>query len=421
MKGQILVEIVILGLLILLSAFFSGSEIALSSIDKLTLKRLMREEKRGEKLYKLLSSPYWLITILVGNNLVNIGAASIATIMVGSLVKGRPGIVIGIATGLMTFFILVFGEITPKRYCYTHREKVALWVAEPVLIFSFIFFPVVKFLLFLTQGFLGKKRGEHFASKFSLTEKEIHQLIDLGEEEGALEKKEGEMVHSALEFDETQVKEIMTPRTHMVCVEENSSLSRLIGLINEAGYSRIPVYRKRIDNIVGVAYAKDLIKVLSKGKKKNLKVKEIMRPPIFVPYTIKLSELFRKLQQEKTHLAIVVDEYGGVAGLITVEDLLEEIVGEIEDEYDRKREEKIVLLKDGSALVKGDTDIDEINEKLGTTLPEKSPGFESIGGFLFHLLGKIPKKGETVKYDNLLLQVEEVDEKSIKSVKITFK
>jgi len=373
--------------------------------------------RKGEKIHLLLSKPSrWLITILIGNNLVNTAAASLATVLVQRIVKGTPGLAVGVVTGIMTFVTLVFGEITPKRYCREHAERIALKTAGPILFLSKVFAPIVNFLTLLSGGLLKISKSGGETVNHLITEKEIHTLIDIGQEEGALEKREEELAHSALEFDETRVKEIMTPRTKMTCILEKANLVKLSRLINKAGYSRIPVYRDRIDNIVGIAYAKDLLRIPHLWGK--MKVKDIMHSPIFVPYTVKLSEIFRQLQKEKTHLAIVVDEYGGVAGLITIEDLLEELVGEIEDEYDLDRVEKIKILDDGSALVEGDTDIDEINEKLGTLFPEKAASFESIGGLIFTLLGRMPRTREKINYNNTKMEVQEVDERRIKKVKI---
>jgi CBS domain containing-hemolysin-like protein len=401
-----------------LSAFFSGSEIALSSLDKLTLKSLIEENKKKNRWIKsLLSKPsQWLITILIGNNLVNIAAASLATLIIAEVIGGAPGKIAGIATGVTTFIILLFGEITPKRYCQQHARAISLKIAKSIFLLSIAFSPFVKALTFLSQGILKIAGVKELKKEHPITEKEIHTLIDIGEEEGALEKGEEELVHSALEFDETQAKEIMVFRTKMVCIEQEATLSELIDLMKKSGYSRIPVYQENIDNIVGLAHIKDVLSLLPEINR-NLKVKEIMHPPVFVPYTTRLSELFRKLQKEKTHLSIVVDEYGGVAGMITMEDLLEEIVGEIEDESDREKE-KIQVLKDGSALIEADTDIDEINERLGTHLPEKTDAFESIGGFIINLLGRIPERGETVKYEDLRIIIVNVDERHIKKLRI---
>jgi len=408
--------LILLVICIFLSAFFSGSEIALSSLSKITLKRLGKENPRKKHYFEiLLSNPsQWLITILIGNNLVNVAAASLATILVQQWIGGTQGKVVGIAIGIMTFVILLFGEITPKRYCQEHAEKVALKVIGPIFFLSTILSPVIKALTFLTQGILGPVAKRPLPKL--LTEKEIHTLIDIGHEEGALEEKEEELVHSALEFDETIAKEIMTPRTKVVAISKNASLRDLAKLINEVGFSRIPVYDGKMDNIVGVAYAKDLLPIADKWD--QLKVKDIIHPPIFVPYTMKLSEIFHQLQREKTHLAIVVDEYGGVAGIITIEDILEELVGEIEDEYDKTSSEKIQLLKDGSALVEGDTDIDEINDKLHTSLPEKATAFESISGFIFNYLGRIPRKGEVIEQNGVRIEIIDVNAKQIKKVKI---
>lgn len=411
---------IILTLLILCivcSAFFSGSEIALSSLGKITLKRLSKENPHKKKQFDLLlSNPSrWLVTILIGNNLANIAAASLATVLVENWLGGTQGKIVGIVTGVMTFIILVFGEVAPKRYCREHAEKVSLRVIKPIFFLSTILSPVVKALTFLTQGILRVPSDESLMSK-PITEKEIHALIDIGQEEGALEEREEQLLHSALEFDETRVKEIMTPRTKVVAIPAEASLVELSKLTNEVGYSRIPVYEGRLDNIVGIAYIKDLLSISDKWDK--LKVKDIMHPPVFVPYTTRLSELLHQLQREKIHLAIVVDEYGGMAGIVTIEDLLEELVGEIEDESDKAFPEKIQLLKDGSALVEGDTDIDEINEKLGTSLPEKALTFESIGGFIFNYLGRIPKQGETIVKDGVKIEVVDVDARHIKKVKI---
>ncbi len=412
------IEGILLASCVVLSAFFSGSEIALSSLDKLTVRRLIKEKKnKGRQLEFLLTKPSrWLITILIGNNFVNIAAASLATLLVQEAVKGTAGQVVGISTGVMTFVLLIFGEILPKSYCQQHAEKISIKVARPIFLLSQLLSPLVRALTFFTQTVLGFTGTEEIEKNSLITESEIHALVDLGQEEGVLEEQEEELVHSALEFDETQAREIMIPRTNMVCINEEASLVELTDLIKKVGYSRIPVYHKNIDNITGIAYAKDLLNFinnLSKGKK----VKEIMHPPIFVAYTINLGSLFRRFQKEKSHLAIIVDEYGGVAGILTIEDLLEEIVGEIEDEYDRA-EEKITILKDGAALVKAETDIDDINEKLGTHLPEKTNAFESIGGFIFDVLGRIPEKEEIIEWKNLEIKIVEADKRHVKKVKI---
>ena len=417
--GQTWIVAALLIICVGLSAFFSGSEIALSSIDKLTLKRLIKEDKkRGRRIEYLLMHPSrWLITILIGNNLVNVAAASLATLMVMGIVQGAPGRAVAIVTGVMTFILLVFGEITPKRYCQQHAEIIVPKIAGSVLLLCRVFSPLVGGLNLLTQGILKVAQNKEVKRSWLITEKEIHALIDIGQEEGALEEREEKLVHGALEFDETQAREIMVPRTKMVCVEEKAKILALIDLVKKGGYSRIPVYKGKIDHMVGVAYAKDILSLIPRVNE-SLRVKQIMRPALFVPYTTRLSEIFRKMQREKTHLVIIVDEYGGVAGMLTIEDLVEEIVGEIQDEYDLEKDKKIKILKDGSALVEGDTDIDEINEELDTEFPEKTAAFESIGGFIVNKLGRIPQNGETIEFGNSRLSVVEVDERRIKKIKI---
>ncbi len=419
---EIALFVVLLGVCVLFSAFFSGAEIALSSLDKITVKRLKREyKKRGGWLEFLFKNPSrWLITILIGNNLANVAAASLATFLASKLFTGAIGLTIGVVTGTMTLVLLIFGEITPKRYCREHSPDVALKIAGVILLLSIVFSPIVKILSFLTGGILKTLRVKKPKS-YSVTEKDIHALIDIGQEEGAIDKREEELVHSALRFDDTKVKGIVTPRTKIVYIEENKSLEELINLIKKEGYSRIPVYRGNRENIVGIAHSKDLLG-FNDNDRKNLKVGKIMNPPIFVAYTTPLSGVLRELKKERTHLAVVVDEYGGVAGMVTMEDLLEEIVGEIEDEYDERKHngEEIKVQEDGTAIVKAEADIDEVNEKLGITLPKK-PDFESLGGFIIDYFGRIPKEGESIEESGVGIKILQRDDKRVKVVRITKK
>ncbi len=415
---EIVFFVVLLVVCILFSAFFSGAEIALSSLDKITVKRLKRQHgKRGRRLEALFKNPSrWLITILIGNNLANIAAVSLATLLVSRLLTGAMGITLGVVTGIMTFIILIFGEITPKKYCQQGAPDIALKIAGTILFLSVIFSPIVKTLSFLAGGILKTVRVKTPKSDL-VTEKDIHTLIVIGQEEGALDKKEEELVHSALEFDDKKVREVMTDRTKMVCIEQNSSLEDLRKIIKDSDYSRIPVYHQQRDKIVGVVHIKDLFG----ADKSKHGVKEIMRSPIFVPYATPLSVVLKELKKERTHLAIVVDEYGGVGGIVTMEDLLEEIVGEIEDEYDEHKHngEEIKIQKDGSAIVSAEADIDEVNEKLGIFLPENADVYESVGGFIESQLGKIPQKGESIEHSGVRIDILESDEKRIKKVRIT--
>jgi len=415
---QIFIFVVLLVVCILFSAFFSGAEIALSTLGKITVKQLKEQhKKRGKRLETLFKKPSrWLITILIGNNLANIAAASLATLLVSKLVGGAAGKTLAIVTGGMTFVILILGEITPKKYCREHSRNVALKVAGPILFLSVVLSPVIKVLSLFTRGIFRIVKVKQ-PEKQKITEEYIHTVIDIGQEEGAIDEREEELVHSALEFDDTKVKGVMTPRTQIVCIEQDSSLEELKNLIKKEDYSRIPVYQQSRDNIVGVVHIKDLLEKADKAKCNT--VKEIMRSPIFVPYTTPLSVVLRELKKERTHLAVVVDEYGGVAGMVTMEDLLEEIVGEIEDEYKHDNGEEIKIQKDGSAIVRGETDIDEINEKLNISLPENSDVFKSIGGFIEDRFGRIPQEGEMREYGSIKIEILESDQRRIKRVKIT--
>lgn len=242
-------------------------------------------------------------------------------------------------------------------------------------------------------------------------------MISMGEEEGVLEEEEKEMINSIFEFGDTRVQEVMIPRLDIVAVEAGRNLTDILKVAVEDGHSRIPVFEKKIDKIIGVLYVKDLLSLWGKRAEEDLKVKDLTRAPYFVPETKKVNELLREFRRKKIHLAIVVDEYGGTAGLVTLEDLLEEIVGEIEDEYDEKKEE-IKILEEGVALINGRMDIGEVNEKLKINLPEKE-GVETIAGFVVDYLGRVPQTGEELTYENLRISVVEADRRRVVKVKIT--
>jgi CBS domain containing-hemolysin-like protein len=405
--------LIILVIFLFLSAFFSGAETALTSLGKLKVKELMQKGEKWKKTIAIwIEDPNKILTtILIANNVVNIGAASLATALCIEIFKSKG---IGIAWGVTTFLILEFGEITPKIFARQHAEKLSLLVIKPLRVLSFFLSPLIKALVFLTNLFLKPLGGEMKKESSFITEEEIRGLISAGEKEGVLEEGEREMLHSIFEFGDTRVSEVMIPRVDMVAIEEGITLDLLLNLIKEKRHSRIPVYREDIDEIVGIFYVKDLLGLWREDQ--EIKVKDLMRSPYFVPELKKVSDLLHEFQKKKVHMAIVVDEYGGVSGLVTLEDLLEEIVGEIRDEYDV---EEILYkrLEDGSILVNAKMDIGEANKKLKINIPEDDDP-ETVGGFILDLLGRVPRRGEEVEYKNLKIIIVEANEHSLSKLKI---
>jgi len=401
--------------LIFLSAFFSASETAFISLGKYHYQKLLeKDKKRGEKLSFWFENPEKiLVTTLIGNNFVNILASVFAaTISYNYLHKIIPSVI----AGIMTFVILVFGEIIPKSIAKKHSERIALLTAYPLKSFSIIFTPFVKFLLFISNMFLMIFREKIETIIPVLTEEDVKAMITAGEEEGVIEEEEKEMIHSIFEFGDKMVKEIMKARVNIVAVEENTPLTEIIKMIGTYGYSRLPVYKNNIDKILGLVYIKDIISKQTEENWESLKAKDIMRNVYFVPETKKVIELLRELQMLKIQMAIVIDEYGGTAGLVTMEDLIEEIVGEISDEF-KKDEREFIKVNEGRYLVKGSMEIEKVEELIGLKAPEEID-VETIAGFVLSYFGKIPKKGEEFEYKDFKIVVQDASDKVINWVKI---
>jgi gliding motility-associated protein GldE len=403
-------KLVVLGILLILSGFFSGSETALISLNKFRLKKLIDEgQKNALTLEKLLKHPNkMLAAILIGNNLVNVAIAAIMTSMAIEFF-GSTGV--GIATGLATLLILIFGEVIPKSFATKNAEKLSLWVAKPVNLSVILFSPIVWFFSILTDLVLKVTGGEkryHFVS-----EEELKLLMDLGAEEGVIEEEEKEMIRGVFEFGDTTVREIMTQRTDINRVDVTKSFTEVLEFVIGTGHSRIPVYENNIDNIIGLLYAKDLFQHIKDKNRFNLK--KFTRPPFFVPETKKLDDLFREMRAKKVQIAIVLDEYGGTAGLVTLEDLLEEIVGEITDEYDVE-EHPVQIIDENTIIVDGKMPIDEVSELLNLKL--EKDGQESIGGLVISLFDRIPRENDSIKNGGLEFIIEEMIGKRILKVKI---
>ena len=397
------VEITALSVLIGLSGFFSGLEVALVGVRKSKVVQLFNEGKKGSKaLHKLKMNPSWMMSsVNLGNNLVNVGASALAT-SVAIRLFGNDGL--AIAVGVMTFLILVFGEITPKTYCNANSTKVALRYAPVLLAFSYVFYPVVKFFEIITRGVV-KITGSSYTPP-PITEEEIKGVIDQGLAEKALEKEEMELVHGALNFDDTVIRSVMTPRTKMFTLNAKMLLFEALPQINQSAHSRIPIFGDTRDDIVGFIHVRDVLRELEKDKE-VVTLEQIARKPVFASQEKMVSSLLKEMKGRKTHMAIVVDEHGGVEGLVTLEDLLEEIVGEIEDETDLKRERGYERIDQDTIITNGDIEIDIINEIFETKIPE-GDDYASLNGLLHERLQDIPQEGDKLELNDLKIIVEKV-------------
>ncbi len=377
--------------LILCSCFFSGSETAFFSLNKLELKELEEDgTPAGERVAEMLKTPQkLLITILVGNTLVNTAAATLAALLTHRLAVEQgyaQELAILLEVLAVAVVLLVFAEVTPKVFAIRNAEPFARFSSLPLRIFGTLTAPLIMPVLFLTRWIKKRFRG---ADHLQLTGEELRTLVEVGEEQGSLEEDEKKMISSIFEFGETTVREVMVPRIDMVCLNHEAGLAEAVELIRSAGHSRIPMYRDRIDNISGILYAKDLIPYLHGGQP-GLSLDQLARLPYFVPEGKKIDELLHEFQTGRIHMAIVVDEYGGTAGLVTLEDILEEIVGEIQDEFDSEvplhRE-----VADGGWVIDSRMLTEDANQLIGEEILPTEEDFETLGGFIYQLAGEVPR------------------------------
>ncbi|HXX38182.1 MAG TPA: hemolysin family protein [bacterium] len=406
----------VLALLVLLGAFFSASETALFSSSRMTLRRLSDAgDRRARVAQRLLESPGDLLTtLLVGNTMADVGASVLATSIAISL-AGRHGEWIAFVS--VTLLLLIISEIGPKTLATRHADRMALWVAGPIRSIGRVLRPLIRGLS-LVATILIRPFGAPITTRPPLvTEEQLRFLVQVGQEEGVIEAEEREMIHSIFEFGDTVVREVMRPRIDIVGVPASATIDEAIALMIEHGHSRLPVYEGSADHIVGVAYVRDLLAPLRQGKRDE-PVIDVMRPAFFVPETKKVDELFREMQQKKVSMAILLDEYGGTAGLLTMEDLVEEIVGEIQDEYDLE-EKPIQVLDERTAVVSGRTHIHELNETLGLHLPDEKVDVDTVAGLIYDVLGRVPQQGEVLKVAGAELRVERTLGQRITKVRIT--
>jgi putative hemolysin len=403
---------IILFIFLCLSAFFSSAETAFISLSDIRIQHLIDQERRGIRRVKKLkdNNQRLLITVLIGNNLVNISASSIATSMAIQVFHSNA---IGIAVGIMTILILIFGEIVPKNIAMAKNEPLAIFSAPILQVLQYVLYPVILILELIT--ILLSKPFENEQSDPIITEEEIKSVVSLGEEVGEVQEDERIMIHNIFRFSDLRADEIMIDRTHTFSIDSETEIEKAAADVVSKGYSRIPVYKEKPDNIVGILYAKDMLAAILSGHHKE-KVKEFIRPAMFIPESMLLDDLLTEFRKEKVHIALVTDEHGGISGLITIEDLLEEIVGEIYDETDN---EEIMIRKvdDNKSLVRGETEIEEVNRELQLNLSEKED-YETISGFILSKLRFIPAVGDELKTPGAVIRVTKADAQRIIEVEI---
>lgn len=405
-------QVLILALLVAISAFTSGSEIALVSLSKSKVDSLVSKRVRNAKLLqKIKSNPNkFLVTILIANNVVNIGAGAYAS-MIFTQLFGNEGV--GIATGVMTFIILVFGEVTPKAFCQQNAEKVALWLSKPTYVLEILMFPFAWFfesLIRITNRISGGKKGN------TVTEGELVAMLRIGIQEGTIEKQEKELIENVLEFNDIQVRDVMTPRVSIEALDCETSIQDAVDFAVKHSHTRIPVYKKSVDHVVGMISIKELLSYFDKYPP-NKKIKSIkLMMPLEVPLTKKINTLFREFQKKHIHMAIVIDEFGGTAGLATLEDLLEEIMGEIEDEFDTV-EAPIHVLDEYNLMAKGSTLIEDINDAFRLEFWPNNR--DTINNMLVEYLHRFPREGEIVRFPYGKVLVVRTKKNMVHRVKIT--
>ncbi len=402
----------------LISAFFSSSETAYFSLKESRIKELSTEKgKRKKRMSALLREPRkLLITILTGNTIINVIIASLATLIALDIAveKGiNRNTAVLAEVIIVTLLVLIFSEVSPKLAAVRHSEAIAKLFAYPLSIVHVILQPISRVLYGLTD-FVMRIFGIE-KSRINFSEEEVKTLVDVGEESGTLEKEEHKMLHAVIELGETMVREIMVPRTDVTMMHEDTTIEEAVEIIRKNRYSRIPVYGESVDDIEGILYTRDLIQYLAKQPDKLL-ISEQLRPAYYVPETKMVDELLKDFQERRKKFALVVDEYGGLAGLVTLEDILEEIVGEIQDEHDN---EQPIFRKINEYRLQADArwDLDDVEEEIGISFPS-GEGYDSLGGFLFHQFGEIPAENQEILYSGVKFKVLSVRSNRIMEVEI---
>jgi CBS domain containing-hemolysin-like protein len=406
--------ITLVALLVVLTAFLSLAESAVTSIGRVKSHHLADQKLKGAAtLLKIVEDPAPYMTVLLLLKVLTLVAATVLAASLAIDTFDALGETIAIAA--MTVIVFVVAEVGPKTFAIQHTDKAALFVAHPVFVLGRVLNPLGRLLILLANAVISPLPGRTLPKGPFVTEGEIRHMANVAEEEDEIEEGERELIHSVFEFGDTVVREVMVPRPDMVTSRSDATLDEVLETIVKAGYSRIPIYDGDHDNIIGVLYAKDLLKRMHE-EKGNAKVSSLARAPLFVPEQKKVSELLREMQERRVHMAIVIDEYGGTAGLVTIEDLIEEIVGEIVDEYDQE-EPLVEPVNESTIRVDAKMPIDEINELLNVDLPHEE--WDTVGGLVFGLAGRVPEQDQTVQLDSLEFRAERVTGRRIQKVVIS--
>ena len=408
------IQLVCLVVLIGMSAFFSSAETSMVTVNRIRIMSLAEEEnKRAKMLLKVIDdSGKMLSAILIGNNIVNILASALATLLATKWF-GNSGV--GVATGLVTLLVLVFGEITPKTLATVNSEKIALAYASIIYCLMKVLTPVIFIVNKLARGVLRLLRVDPDAKTDAMTENELRTIVDVSHEDGVIESEERQMVCNVLDFGDSLAKDVMVPRVDMIFAHLNSTKEELIEIFKKEKFTRLPVYEETTDDVIGIINMKDL---LLYHNSMEFHIKDILREAFFTYEYKKTSELMMEMRKDAINIAIVLDEYGATAGLVTLEDLLEEIVGEIRDEYDEDEENLIQKVEENQYLIEGSMKLDDVNDALGLSL--HSEDYDSLGGLIIELLDRLPEEHESVTTeDGIFLKVEKIDKNRIDTVRMT--
>jgi putative hemolysin len=401
---------------LILSAFFAASETAFMSLERFRLERMLENKVKGAgRVARIMERPErFLSTILFGNNLVSIASASLATALAVSI--WGEGVGVTVATLTVTAIVLVFGDVVPKTFASGYREKVTVAFVRPVEFFSWLFTPFATVLSWIAIGFT-RLMGIKPAHRALVRPEDIESMITVGHKEGTVEQNEAELLHNVFDFGDHAVKEIIVPRPEVVAVPKGTTVAEFLTIYSESPKSRFPVYEESMDNVIGILAIKDvLMSIARESLSKESRIDELVRPAYFAPDTKRISELFQEMRDKNYHMAIIVDEYGGTAGIVSLSRLMEEIFGPVGDELSAA-EKEFESINEHTFQVDGGMGIGEANTEMGLGLPEGD--YETVAGFMLHLLGRIPKQGQQVKYRDLKIVVTQMKGLKIEEVLIT--
>jgi putative hemolysin len=422
------IEILVIILLTLLEGFFVAAEIALVSIRRSRVEQLVEEGSSGaRRVRRLLDDPgRFLAVSQLGLTVIGFFASAFAAVSLtdgltkllvsAGLGEGTAtGVALVIVTVVLALFTIIFAELVPKTLALANAERVALSLAVPVDVLARALGPLIALLTGITRAIAGLL-GASVTNEAQITAEELRLIVERGGEQGVLEAEEEQMINAVIELGERRLHEVMIPRIAIVSLPANSTLEETIDIVVDEGHSRIPVYEESIDEVIGILYAKDLLPFLKSGSDPRPEIRTLLRPPVFVPESMTVDDLLHEFQRRKVHIAIILDEYGGTAGLVTIEDLLEEIVGEIQDEFDTE-EPMVVSISDDEARIDGRADVDDLAELFDITLGlEDEDEYDTVGGLIYHRIGGVPKPGDQVQVDGLTLTVETTDGRRVGKV-----